>query len=185
MRASDRSLGFDPCESDKLFKQEDKMCQRGTMTVLRSVGNEANHAGLTLEQGDLWNVPGLNDLDLFKISPEQVMMASARIQGQTQKYYGVPEKQETLDRIINVNRIGVENAADALMFNLPFCDLDVAQLPDNRDRTCEGRFEAGPKRDMCEFNLRMLCACPGIVLGGDNFPFDFRDTVNCNIEQPL
>jgi hypothetical protein len=183
LKASSSSLGFDPCEGNRLFNANEKRCNTrdGAMYVVRSQGRE--NFGVNLQQKENFDVPGLFDAGLFGITPQDVTIAAERIQGRTNKFYGAPGEQETADSIVDGSRITIQNV-DALFFNLPFCDMDSVRLNERQERTCDlDRF--ADSRDMCRFNLLMNCACPNLRVGGDDWPFQRGsglENVNCFLE---
>lgn len=178
-KVSESTLGFDVCDGDRLFFRDEKRCVDGTMYVVRSLDRDVE--AVSIDKKNKFNVPGLLSAGTFGITPQDVSGAAERNQLATKKFFGSRSQQDASEDIIT-DGLNVD-FRDSLHFNLPVCDMDSVSLPEGRERTCEDdRFE--DSRDLCEFNLRMLCACPNLRLDGEEWPFQTGESINCKMPQP-
>ncbi|QIX02311.1 hypothetical protein AMS68_007828 [Peltaster fructicola] len=168
-------LGYsdlDVCSGDTLFKKGTKYCDKdGSMFVLQKLPKDK----WDIQNQGTYDVPGINDLDKYGLSPEIVMKSAWR----NQKLYGIggagPSPNQLIDTIKGSTTTDIprENLA---FFNTPVCDFASIPVDASQKLFAKGACDKGDKqtKDVCYFYTMMLhCKdIPDFNKGNVKWPFN-------------
>ncbi|KAK4969239.1 hypothetical protein LTR66_008097 [Elasticomyces elasticus] len=152
IKASSKSLGFDPCSGDNLFAARWKYCDsNGVMHVLQAwqPGTVFDFAATSSHA-----VPGVDHLGDFNLDVKTVVLASDNSQNRGGYFADAPTGS---DFAATVGRVGNNvQPSDLVFFNLPVCDLDGVSHSVRNDCASEPNPTL---QDICIFYALMGRGC--------------------------